>query len=34
MSCKISSLKCNINNARDARAIKRKISLSSHANDL
>ena len=34
MSCKISNLKCDIVNARDARAVKLKNSISSHMNDL
>ena len=34
MSCKISNLKCDIINARDARAGKRKNSLSFHIIDM
>ena len=33
MSCKISNLKCDSVNARDARAVKHENSLSSHMND-
>ena len=34
MSCKISKLKYDIVNARDARAVKHKNSISSHMTDL
>ena len=33
MSCKISNLKCDSANARDARAVKHVNSISSHMND-
>ena len=34
LSCKISNLKCDSVNARDARAVKHETSLSSHMNDV